>query len=234
MNKKGTLTLIPTPIDEENNLEPVALELLNKNASTQNSIMVIEDLKPGRRRWLRWGLPRENVESFELYNEHNQQQQCEKLLAELKKGKDVFLMSDGGLPAFCDPGRELVHRCHLNKIKVTATPFYNSISLAVALSGIDHDQFFFRGFLSNKKDLRADQLKDLRKIKHTQVIMDTPYRLKRLLEELSELGLKREHFLALDLGRDSEELYLGTPAKLLSQLKELKREFVLIIGPEYR
>ena len=47
-------------------------------------------------------------------------------------------MSDGGLPAFCDPGKELVAACHRNNVKVTSSPFQNSIVLALALSGFDH------------------------------------------------------------------------------------------------
>ena len=70
--KNGTLTLIPTPLSEVGELEPVAFRLLNSAATTEadNSLFVIEDLKPGRRRWLSFKLPRETIESFILYNEH--------------------------------------------------------------------------------------------------------------------------------------------------------------------
>lgn len=122
MKKKGTLTLIPTPIDEIHPLETTAWELLNNISGDSNSIVCIEDLKPGRRRWLRWNLPRNQVEDFVLYNEHNHKEQCIHLINELKSGKNVYLMSDGGLPAFCDPGQDLVRVCHKNKIKVTSTP----------------------------------------------------------------------------------------------------------------
>ena len=69
---QGTLTLIPTPIDEENPLEQVACALLKKAAleERENSVFVIEELKIGRQRWLRFGLPRECVDSFILLNEH--------------------------------------------------------------------------------------------------------------------------------------------------------------------
>ena len=116
--KKGTLTLIPTPISETGALEPVAFELLLKASTTEaeNSLFVIEDLKPGRRRWLGFKLPRESIDSFVLYNEHTASTVSKELLAELLAGKNVFLMSDGGLPAFYDPGVELVDLCHKNKV----------------------------------------------------------------------------------------------------------------------
>lgn len=230
MKKKGTLTLIPTPIDEIHPLETTAWELLNNISGDSNSIVCIEDLKPGRRRWLRWNLPRNQVEDFVLYNEHNHKEQCIHLINELKSGKNVYLMSDGGLPAFCDPGQDLVRVCHKNKIKVTSTPFSNSISLALALSGMYHHQFFFRGFLSNKNEIRSLELKEIKLMPYTQILMDTPYRLKKILSELIDLELNREIFLACDLNSEEEELYFGDPKKILNDIKDFKREFILIIN----
>jgi 16S rRNA (cytidine1402-2'-O)-methyltransferase len=234
--KSGTLTLIPTPIDESSKLSVEAFDILDQNFNSDldlNSIMVVEDLKPARKRWLHFGLPRKTIEHFYQLNEHNVRESTLKLISELEKGKNVFLMSDGGLPAFCDPGQELVYKCHKQKIKVTSTPFSNSVILALALSGLSHADFFFMGFLPIDKDQRKAKLQSLMTTKTTTILMDTPYRLKRLLEELKELGPKfnRECFLALDLCGEDEELILSTPAKMLDLIKEFKREFVLIVAP---
>ncbi len=230
----GTLYLIPTPIDENSPLEQCAFELLNKAATQEkeNSCFVIEDLKPGRRRWLRFKLPRDIVESFVLCNEHTAKEASQALLQELKKGKNVYIMSDGGLPAFCDPGRELVDLCHRHKIKVTSTPFANSISLALAMSGYYHQRFVFEGFLPVEKEKRSKALNELRNEKRTLILMDTPYRLKRLLEELQEVfGKKREMFLALDLNAENEELMRGAASHLIKNISNFKREFILILAP---
>jgi 16S rRNA (cytidine1402-2'-O)-methyltransferase len=66
----------------------------------------------------------------------------------------------------------------------------------------------------------------------TTILMDTPYRLKRLLEELAELNppLKKEIFLALDLNTSTEELFLGFPKDALKAVTDLKREFILIVA----
>ncbi len=228
---QGTLTLIPTPIDEENPLEQVACNLLKKASleERENSIFVIEELKIGRQRWLRFGLPRECVDSFVLLNEHNAATVSQELLKELKKGKNVYVMSDGGLPAFCDPGRDLVDLCHKNKVKVTSTPFANSISLALAMSGFPHSRFVFEGFLPAKTEERQEALKRILNEKRTVIMMDTPYRLKKLLEDLS--SSHREIFLGLDLNAKTEELYRGKAKEILSQLSETKREFILILAP---
>lgn len=232
----GVLTLVPTPIDDEGILESCAKQLL-ENASTEGineSIFVIEDLKPGRRRWLKWGLTRDIVDDFVLYNEHSAKEVSEMLLSELKKCKNVYLMSDGGLPAFCDPGVELVNLCHKNKIKVTSTPFANSISLALAMSGFSHRKFNFEGFLSKNSEERLEELKVILSNRRTSIIMDTPYRMKRLLEDIKHAmkskGINREVFLAMDLNTSTEQLLRGTPEKVLGSLKEFKREFILIVS----
>ena len=229
--KAGQLTLIPTPIDEINPLEGVAKELLLNACEDEASIFVIEDLKPGRRRWLRWGLPRDRVESFELLNEHTAKVQTQKLLSFLKEGKNLFLMSDGGLPAFCDPGRELVAACHAHNIVVTSSPFQNSIVLALALSGFDHSKFVFEGFIPVKTDERIEALKKIVQEKSAIILMDTPYRMKNLLENLSNIASGRRIFLAMDLNSPEEQLLLGNPAKLLGKIEHYKREFILILAP---
>ncbi|MGZ3788529.1 MAG: SAM-dependent methyltransferase [Bacteriovorax sp.] len=233
MKKSGTLTLIPTPLSEEGVLEPVAFALLKKAALTEmdSSLFAIEDLKPGRRRWLHFGLPREAVESFVLYNEHTAEVVSKELLQELKRGKNVFLMSDGGLPAFYDPGIELVRMCHQHHIKVTSTPFCNSVVLALALSGFSHKKFWFEGFLPLDSGERALVIKKLIQAKHTSILMDTPYRLKRVLEEMREAwNGHKKLFLAMDLNSESEELLLGGPSELLSSIGDFKREFILVLS----
>lgn len=236
MISPGTLTLIPTPLNDDGVLEPIAFALLKKAAleEKENSVLVIEDLKPGRRRWLHFSLPREAVESFVLYNEHTAKVASMELLQALKSGKNVYLMSDGGLPAFYDPGIELVSLCHKNKIRVTSTPFCNSVVLALALSGFSHKKFWFEGFLPMDGDERITVLKKLLIEHHTSILMDTPYRMKRVLEELAECWssntTSKKIFLAMDLNSEKESLMLGTPLELLKSIEDYKREFVMVIS----
>ncbi|MDD4973519.1 MAG: SAM-dependent methyltransferase [Bacteriovorax sp.] len=236
MKNSGTLTLIPTPLSEGGELEPVAFRKLAMAAleDSANSVFVIEDLKPGRRRWLQFKLPRETVDSFVLYNEHTASVVARELLSALESGKNVFLMSDGGLPAFYDPGVELVKMCHQNRIKVTSTPFCNSVVLALALSGFSHKKFWFEGFLPLDAAERSTVIKKLLAQKHTSILMDTPYRMKRVLEEFAECWgsntAGKKLFLAMDLNSETEELKLGTPNELLSSIASMKREFVMIVS----
>lgn len=227
---KGTLTLIPTPIDDESSLCPSAFKLLQA-AIENNDTIYVEELKVARRRWIKYGLPREAIDNFKLYNEHTYKESVKEALGILKSGKNIFLMSDCGLPAFCDPGRRLVEACHKSRIKVTSSPFANSIALAISLSGFPHDRFIFEGFLPASSDTRPKELKRVCKQKEVSVIMDTPYRLNKLLSELSNITPKREAFIGLDLNQKTEELYRDTLKALASKIEKSKREFILILGP---
>jgi 16S rRNA (cytidine1402-2'-O)-methyltransferase len=120
---KGLLTLIPTPLKEDLPLEPIALALLQRVSIDPNVTILVEEHKVARQRWLKWGLPREVIERFVLFNEHTVREVEAEILEKLKSGKEAVLFSDGGLPAFCDPGQSLVNRCHEKSIKVTSTRF---------------------------------------------------------------------------------------------------------------
>jgi len=225
------LTLIPTPISEDLPLEPVALEKLRADGLSDDVGLLVEEHKVARQRWLKWGLPREAIDRFELYNEHTQVERIPALIAEMKRGKRFYLMSDAGLPAFCDPGQKLVSACHDAGLQVTATPFPNSIALAVALSGFEHREFHFAGFLPANADERKSALERLSRIPQTLIVMDTPYRMQALLKDLEASALKRRSmFVACELNQPTEQLYRGSISELRAQLESAgKKEFILLV-----
>jgi 16S rRNA (cytidine1402-2'-O)-methyltransferase len=151
---------------------------------------------------------------------------------ELRGGKRAVILSDGGLPAFCDPGQRLVDACHETGVRVTATPFPNSIALALALSGFDHRSFHFAGFLPAQAEERKRSLDQLHATqKCTLVLMDTPYRMKALLQAVGESAFKnRKVFLATGLNSPGEQLFRGKVKDILTSLQGLeKAEFVLVV-----
>lgn len=223
----GILTLVPTPIADDLDFHPHTIEVLQK-AYDQNAIILVEEHKVARRKWLKNGLPREAIDSFKVFNEHNDQDSEQEILKALKQGRSVYLMSDCGLPAFCDPGTQLISLCHENKIKVTSLPFENSIALALALSGFDHRRFVFEGFLAREDRVR--ELKRIIKQPATVVLMDTPYRLAKLLKELEEINCPRQIFVAIDLNSKTELLCRGNIKQVVQSLNGVnKREFVIIL-----
>lgn len=227
------LILVPTPIQEDLPLETIALKRLQEDCLKEDVLILVEEHKVARGRWLKWGLPREAIEKFILVNEHSQEKILPDLMKQIKSGKRAYLMSDAGLPAFCDPGQILVDACHKQGIKVTATPYPNSISLALALSGFSHSTFVFSGFIPVKEPERNSWMKKELKRSETLIWMETPYRLMKLLEEMKSLTGSREVFLGMDLGGNEEKLLRGSISSLLGHFKEpSKHEFVMVIAPE--
>ena len=210
--------------------------MLQRAADDPHCLLLVEELKVARGRWLRWGLPREAIERFQAFNEHTHTQLEPEILAKLKTGSSAVLMSDGGMPAFCDPGQQLVDLCHLAKIRVTAAPADNSCALALALSGFSHRRFVFQGFLPQKDPERIKALQEVWKSPLTQILMETPYRRQRLLEELMascpEAQKKRPIFIALELNGESERLLRGEIKEVHQLCGALpKLEFVLVLAP---
>lgn len=236
--KKGTLILVPTPLNEDDLLGQSTFHLLQKKAiqllAGDDILFCGEDPKPSRQRWSKWGLPREILPQLLFFNENDKGEVLDLLKTKLQKGAEVYLFSDGGMPAFCDPGKNLVTFAHQNQIKVSATTCDNSVILAMSLSGWG-DAFTFLAFPPREEKERIIFLKNC--LKHTLpvVLLDTPYRLGRLLSELLQLcaGTKRKIFLALDLNLQNEELILTEINQMTSDfITSLgKREFVLVIGP---
>ena len=228
----GKLTLVPTFLNEDLALESNAVVQIKQALDASPLIaplIVVEEAKNARRRWLSSGLPREMIEHFVLLNEH--QTQCQDIVKELKNGRNVFLMSDCGLPAFFDPGQKLIEACHRQSIAVSATPFANSFSLALALSGFEFLECVFMGH--PPRNQTADFWQRMAQEKRVICFHDAPYRLSQTLSSLdSSLQPTREVFLALDLGLPSEQLARMQVQKLNSRPWPKKAEYVIVVGPQ--
>ncbi len=228
---KGKLTLIPTPLDNSLPLHPSNLKILEEACLKENSIFLMEEPKTSRRRWISWGLDREFIDQFRYFNEHNQSKDSLELIHEMKQGKNVFLMSDEGMPVFCDPGTELVNLCHQENVEVDCGVFCNSLILALSLSGFKVDKFSFLGFPPVKSPDRGNWLEKFSSSKDCVALMDTAYRLNKTLEELSGLNKHIQYFLGCDLNREGQVLLRGNIDQLIKSYDGGKRDFVLIKQP---
>ena len=227
----GTLTLIPTPLDDDAPLEARALAALQQAAQNSNTLILAEESRPARRRWLNWGLPREAIERFINFNEHTAAKQTPLVLAALKQGQDAVLFSDTGMPAFCDPGTELVAYCHQAGLKVTAAYFPQSMVLAYTLAGFG-GAFYFAGMLAGRSS--AERQQHLRKLLARPegiIFYDTPYRLAQVGRELTAVHCTRHLLVACDLATPRETLFWGKRVAEAWAQKE-KREFVIVMAPQ--
>lgn len=223
------LTLIPTPLCDTKDLDPHSKEVLLAHLNNEKALILVEEHKIARRRWLHWGLPREGIERFICFNEHTQEKLAMELVSKIKNGHQAVLMSDCGLPAFCDPGQKLVDLCHRHQIQVSATSFPNSIGLSIALCGYECQEFIFRGFLPANKAQRKRAIDEYLKVPQVQVMMDTPYHLHHVLEDLS--SSTRELFIGVSLNQGGEVTARGSAKQLKQLLKDVKKApFVIVLS----
>ncbi|MDA8792461.1 hypothetical protein N9N67_04400 [Bacteriovoracaceae bacterium] len=234
MNKKyGSLTLIPTPISEQGGLTAETIQKILAILKLDQHQVICEEPKASRRRWLRYGLPREEIEQFEYFNEHNASngKNLDHIISRLKKGTEYLLFSDCGLPGFCDPGQELVSRCHDHHVRVRSTTFYSSPILALALSGFG-DRHLFHGFLAKDRNQRKKEINQIINKVETTIIMDTPYRLNRTMMEFKEEEVKNNrqnsYFIGINLNEVNELCLRGSINQIIDIVGTRKDPFILI------
>jgi len=220
---KPKLYIVSTPIGNYEDITLRALRILK-----ECDFIICEEYKEARRLLSHYKIEKE---LFPL-NEHNENESANELILKLLEVKTAALISDCGTPLFSDPGHLLVDLALQNKIDVIPVPGVSSLLTALVGSGLDFEKFYYYGWLSPKKDIRRKQLLDLRKRRETIVLMDTPYRLKTLSEDIVKLlGPNIPCVLAFELTKEKEKFYRGNTQNILNVVEKenLKGEFVLII-----
>ncbi|MBH48375.1 MAG: hypothetical protein CME71_09435 [Halobacteriovorax sp.] len=105
--------------------------------------------------------------------------------------------------------------------------------MAIALSGYPHERFVFEGFIPVKDPARAESLKLIASEARPVVLMETPYRLSKLLSELDQYLGSREICLAVELGMSTEEVLRGSAKQLVQKFDGQKRPFVAVVSPKF-
>lgn len=222
MNAK--LFIVSTPIG---NYEDITLRALSTLKSVD--FIICEEFKEARRLLSHFKIEKE---LFTL-NEHNQEESSRGLFQKISHGKSAALISDCGTPLFSDPGHLLVQMCIAAKIDIVPIPGASSLLPALVVSGFNLDRFYYAGWLSPKSDIRKKELLRLKSIKELIVLMETPYRLKTILTDLSKtFGTSTQIVVAFDLTLPAEKFFRGTTSEILKIVSEknLKGEFVLLIN----
>ncbi len=184
----GTLYLIPVPlgpVSPETCLPPDTLAVARRL-----DYFVVERAKTARAHLKAMSHP-QPIQALHLdeLNEHTPPAAIPPLLAPLKAGHDVGLLSEAGCPAVADPGAALVMAAHRANILVVPLIGPSSILLALMASGLGGQRFAFHGYLPAKEPERGQVIRELektaRKEKSTQLFIETPYRSAALLEALA-------------------------------------------------
>jgi 16S rRNA (cytidine1402-2'-O)-methyltransferase len=221
----GCLYIIATPIG---NYEDITLRAIN--LLKEVDIIICEE--PRQASTL---LKKINVTPKELLslNEHNEEEEASRILTNLFLGKKLALISDCGTPVFSDPGSTLIRTCVENGIKVIPIPGASSLMSTLSILDFKLEKFHFAGFLPRESSQRMSELSRLKTIKYPIILMDTPYRLAKLLEELENtFGKGVQITLACDLTLPSETIYRGSLGVVRKQAGARKAEFILVLQPQ--
>ncbi len=216
------LHLVATPIGDFTEITFRAVEIL-KSAdvilceSTKETSTLLKRLEIKAKR-------------YEILNEHTTLEELIKL-AEMCKNENVALVSDCGTPGFCDPGNNLIHLCRKNRVPVKTVLGASALMGLLSLSSQRINQFLFRGFMPAENEARSKEWIKLKLEKNAIIIMDTPYRLKKTLEEVVQHFNSRDILLVMNLSQDEEEVLEGRPSFVLQNLRFAKAEFMLMIYP---
>ena len=184
----GTLYLIPVPIGPVSPDTCLPLDTLVVARRLEH--FVVERAKTARAHLKAMGHPQPiQALQIEELNEHTPAAAIPSLLAPLKAGHDVGLLSEAGCPAVADPGAALVMAAHRDQIAVVPLIGPSSILLALMASGLGGQRFAFHGYLPAKEPERSQKIRELeitaQRDKATQLFIETPYRSVALMDALA-------------------------------------------------
>lgn len=227
-HKTGTLYLCATPIG---NLEDITYRVLR--TLKEVDLIAAEDTRNSIRL----------LNHFEIktpmtsYHEYNKIDKAYQLVAKMREGKNIALITDAGTPGISDPGEDIVRICYEEGIPVTSLPGAAACITALTMSGLPTRRFAFEAFLPKNKKEHQAVIEELKTETRTIIIYEAPHHLVRTLQELSDtLGGDRRLTICRELTKRHEEKMQTTFADSLSyyEVNEPRGEYVLIIAGRSR
>lgn len=201
------LYLVATPIGNLKDISFRAVEILN-----EADLIACEDTRVSLKLLNHYGISKPLLP----YHDHNADQIRPRILSFLEEGKKVAYITDGGMPLISDPGFRLVIACQRKNYPYTVIPGPSAPLMALCLSGLSPDRFFFCGFLPPKSGARKAALDAIKTIQATLLFFESPKRLLPFLKDAQEILGDREGSICREMTKLYEDVQKGT----LSKLKE--------------
>jgi 16S rRNA (cytidine1402-2'-O)-methyltransferase len=217
------LYVVPTPIGNLEDITFRAVKILK-----EADLILAEDTRVTSFLLKHFDI-KTRMTSHHKFNEHKT---IHTIVEQIKAGQTIALVSDAGTPAISDPGFLLVRHCIVNDIEVECLPGATAFVPALVNSGFPNDRFCFEGFLPQKKG-RQKRLLELETETRTMVFYESPFRVLKLLKELSEVfGKERKASVSREISKLYEETVRGTLEELILhfELKMPKGEFVIVVA----
>ena len=207
----GKLFLVPTPIGNLEDMTFRAIRVLKEAnlilaEDTRNSGKLLKHFEIGT-----------HMVSHHMHNEH---QTIASLVAKIKSGETIALISDAGTPAISDPGFLLTRACLENGLEVECLPGATAFVPALVNSGFPNDRFVFEGFLPEKKGRQTRYL-SLAEETRTLIFYVSPHKLNKTLAEFVQyFGPERLVSISRELTKLHEETVRGTATEVLAHFEK--------------
>lgn len=216
------LFLVATPIGNLSDISFRAIETL-KNSD----LILCEDTRHSLKLLSHYEIQK----PLRSYHKFNENEKVTEIIALLKEGKTISLISDAGTPLISDPGNILVQACITASIEVIAIPGPCALIHALTCSGLPSDRFQFIGFLPKKdKELRST-LNELIIYLGVSIAYESPERIEKTVQTLTEIDPSIAICISRELTKKFETHLRGTAAEIAHLLKQqpIKGECVLLI-----
>jgi len=225
--EKGTLYIVSTPIGNMEDITIRALRILK-----EVDLIAAEDTRRTGLLLKHFGIQA----PLTSYFEGNELRKREFILAKLKEGKNVALVSDAGTPGISDPGFRLIQLAIENQLPIIPIPGSSAVITALSVSGLPTDAFLFKGFLPHKSKKKRDLLLQLETVRETLVLYESPHRISETLEDILNILGDREIVLTRELTKVYEEILRGKVSDVRNQIGErrLKGEITLVVSGKTR
>jgi 16S rRNA (cytidine1402-2'-O)-methyltransferase len=219
----GTLHVVATPLGHLDDLSPRARETLSASA-----LIACEDTRRTGKLLSHGGIKRPMI----ALHKFSERERLDEVLAFLRRGEDVALVSDGGTPGVSDPGSLLVAAALDAGIRVSPVPGPSAVAAILSVSGLPGDRFVFEGFLPPRAGERRNRLRELAAEPRTLVVYEAPHRVKASLEDMAAIIGTRTIVLGRELTKVYETVVRGSAVQVLARLGEggVKGEIVMAIA----
>lgn len=216
------LYIVPTPIGNLKDITYRAVEVLSSC-----DYILCEDTRHSSTLLNHYQIKK----PLQSYHQFNEASKLKSVLQDLKSGKNIALISDGGTPGICDPGAILIKACREENIPLTALPGASAVPTAFSLWGAQSPAFQFLGFFP-RKEKEAHQFL-LRALNYDGITLfyESPQRIIDTLAILKEFIPHRKLLVVRELTKTFEEIIQGTSEEILTHFQDMtpKGEFVVLI-----
>lgn len=219
-NGSPTLYIVPTPIG---NLEDITIRALN--ILKEVDVIFAEDTRTTKQLLNHFNITNKLISSH-LYNENQNE---EKEIDYLKKGKNIAVVSDRGTPVISDPGFILVKNAIEKGYNVVCLPGPTAVIPALVMSGLSGGPFTFYGFLNSKESKRKKELESLKMNPYPIAFYEAPHRLIKTLNNIYEIFGNRKIAIVREISKKYEEVIRDNVENILKTVENLKGEIVIVV-----